>query len=129
MNLKDDILKSYVAIFNEAKYPRPIAWENQKPKSATFVKLEILNKSQISKTTGGAVYSVSLGFTMFSNSEIPSMQDEIDRLTNILDANTFYRDETKTYFFNAMTSGIELPGEGDDWKFRVNVTLTYEEVI
>ena len=128
MNLKDDILKSYVAIFNAAKYPRTIAYENQKPKSSTFVMLAIDGKTMIQKTTGGAVYSVNVSFTMYSNSEIPSLQDEIDRLTNILDDNHYYRDSTKTYFFNALTTGVDLPGGDDDWRFRINVTLTYEEV-
>lgn len=129
MNLKDDILKSYSAIFNAANYPRAIAWGRQKPKNSTFVQLAIDGKSQVLKTTGGAVYYVNVSFTMYSNSEIRFLQDEIDKLTNILDSNHYYRDSTKTYFFNALTSGVDIPGEGDDWKFRINVTLTYEEVV
>ena len=127
MNLKTDIYKAYTAIFNDENYPYDLKYEIQKPRSATFVELKIENKSQLSKTTGGAVYSVSVSFAFNTNSEIKSIQDKIDELTNILDAYHYYRDSTKTYFFNALVQGVDMPTD-EDWKFKINVELTHEEV-
>jgi hypothetical protein len=126
MNLKTDILKIYTAIFNTEGYNRAIAFETQKPKNDTYVYMAIDNKSQVLKTTGGVVYNIAVSFSFYTNSEI-KLNDEIDKLTNILDDYHSYRDTTKTYFYNALVESVER-SESEEWKFRVNVTLNYEEV-
>ena len=126
MNLKSDILKSYASIFNTEKYNRPLAYETQKPKSTTYLKVAIENKNQLSKTTGGTVYSVDVSFSYYTNSEM-KLTDEIDKITNILDKYHSYRDTTKTYFFNALMTGI-IFNEDEEWKFQITLNLTYEEV-
>jgi len=128
MNLKTDIYKAYTAIFNEESYPRDLAFETQKPRSTTYVYMDIADKNQVLKTTGGVVYNVTVTFSFYTNSEIKSKQDEIDKLTNILDQYHFYRDTTKTYFFNALTQGVVIGTDEDQFKFQITVNLTYEEV-
>jgi len=126
MNLKSDILKSYAKIFSAEKYPRAVAYETQEPRSKTYLYINIDNKNMLMKTTGGTVYNVDVSFTYSTNSDM-KLNDEIDKITNILDKYHHYRDTTQTYFFNAITQGVEFATD-EDWKFRINLKLTYEEV-
>ena len=127
MNLKTDILKSYTTIFNAENYTRALAYETQKPKNPTYLYLNVENVSFLEKRTGSNVYSIDLSFTFYTNSQI-KLNDEIDKINNILAKYHNYRETNTTYFYNALIQGVEFGTDEDEFKFKITITLTHEEV-
>ena len=126
MNVKTNILKSWATILKAEGYNRAFAYETQKPKNDTYLECEVTDRAQISKTTGGAVYELTLVWRYFTNSD-HKLNDEMDKLYNILSKYDHYT-PSATLFFNHTVSGVEVGDAESGYKFAITTTLTLEEV-
>ena len=127
MNIKTDILRQLTAVLNAGGYNRTVIYDNQNPKNDTYLKIIPTAISELRQTTGGVVYDVSLDLLFFTNGN-HDLNSEMDKIRNIITADGFYRDTTKTYYYNLIVNGFSLSEADEQYKFMIQITIKHEEV-